>query len=138
MLARADEARTGAPLMAASESRYGIFGILWALYGVLLVAAAAFIIVYDGTLTLMWGAIINRVANPFAWMSFFHLFLVATVMMAVASAFFSFLAAISFMRGGAALRTWGLVAAAFGLLGPPVGVALGAFTVALLLPARTV
>ncbi len=124
--------------MAASESRYGMFGIFWALYGVLMVAAAAFIIVYDGTLTLMWGAIINRVASPFAWMSFFHLFLVATVMMAVASAFFSFLAAISFMRGSSALRTWGLVAAAFALLGPPLGIALGSFTVALLFPVRRV
>jgi hypothetical protein len=121
-------------LMAIESNRYGTLGILWALYGVFMIAVAAFIIVYDATLTLMWGAIINRVPNPFAWMSFFHFFLAATVVMAIISACLSFAAAFAFMRGGSSLRTWGLLAAAFGLLGAPPGIALGAFTVALLLP----
>jgi hypothetical protein len=38
------------------------------------------------------------------------------------------------MRGAAAARRWGLVAAFFGLINGPLGIALGAFTVAALMP----
>jgi hypothetical protein len=108
--------------------------MLWAVYGVLMIAAAAFMIVYSGTLTVMWGAIVTRVANPFAWMSAFHLFLGATVVMALISAALSLLAAGALLRGAASSRTLGLAAAAFGMLGTPPGVALGVFTVAVLFP----
>jgi hypothetical protein len=109
-------------------------GMLWAVYGVLMIAGAAFMIVYNGTLTVMWGAIISRVANPFAWMDAFHLFLGATVVMALISAALSLLAAIALMRGAGSSRTLGLAAAVFGMLGTPPGIALGVFTVAALLP----
>jgi hypothetical protein len=89
-------------------------------------------VVFNGTLTVMWGAIVTRVANPFAWMSAFHLFLGATVVMALISGVLSFLAAMALMRGAGSSRTLGLAAAAFGMLGTPPGVALGVFTVAVL------
>ena len=120
--------------METRESRFGTLGILWLIYGLVMIAAAAFMVVYNGTLTLMWGAIITRVPNALGWMSAFHLFLGATVVMALVSAFFSFAAGFALMRGAASSRKLGLIAAAFGLLGAPPGVALGAFTVAMLYP----
>ena len=121
--------------METHGNRYdGKLGILWAVYGVLMIAAAAFMIVYNGTLTVMWGAIISRVANPFAWMDAFHLFLGATVVMALISAALSLLAGMALMRGAASSRTLGLAAAVFGMLGTPPGIALGVFTVAVLFP----
>ncbi len=119
---------------ATNRGWLGTLGMLWAVYGVLMIAAAAFLIVYEGTLTVMWGAIVTRVANPFAWMSAFHLFLVATVVMALISAALSLLAAMALMRGAASSRKIGLAAAVFGMLGTPPGVALGVFTVAVLFP----
>ena len=109
-------------------------GILWGIYGLLMIAAAAWIMVYNRTLTVMWGVIISRVADPFAWMNLFHLFLVATVVMALASAAFSLLAAFTLIGGARSSRAVGLIAAAFGMLGTPPGVALGVFTVAMLFP----
>jgi hypothetical protein len=104
--------------MTKDESRrHPTLGTLWLLYGVLMLGAAAWIVVYNRTLTLMWGAIINHVADPLTWMTLFHVFLVATVVMALISGAFSFLAA-------------------FALLGPPPGVALGAFTAIALFPLR--
>jgi hypothetical protein len=119
---------------ASKGTSFGALGTLWAVYGVLMIAAAAFMIVYSGTLTLMWGAIVTRVANPFAWMDAFHLFLIATVVMALISAALSLLAAGALLRGASSSRTLGLAAAAFGMLGTPPGVALGVFTVAILYP----
>jgi hypothetical protein len=103
-------------------------------YTVLMVAAAVWIILYNRTLTVMWGAIISHVADPFAWMSAFHFLLGATVAMALISAAFSPLAAVALMLGTAASRALGLIAAAFGMLGTPPGIALGVFTVAILFP----
>ncbi len=120
--------------METRGNRYGTLGVLWAVYGVLMIAAAAWIMVDNRTLTVMWGAIISRVANPFAWMSLFHLFLGATVVMALISAVLSFLAAIALMRGAGSSRPLGLAAAVFGMLGTPPGIALGVFTVANLFP----
>jgi hypothetical protein len=99
---------------------------------VLMIAAAAWIVVYNRTLTLMWGVIISRVADPFTWMSAFHLFLRTTVGMAMLSAMFSLLAAFALRRGAGSSRRLGLIAATFGMLGTPPGFALGVFTVAIL------
>jgi hypothetical protein len=120
--------------MEIDSDRYRTVAVLWGIYGVLMIAAAAWIIVYNRTLTVMWGAIISRVANPFTWMSAFHLFLGATVVMALLSAVFSLLAAFALMSGTGSSRRLGLIAAAFGMLGTPPGVALGVFTVAILFP----
>lgn len=112
-------------------------GILWGIYGILMIAAGAWMIVYNRMLTVMWGAIISRVGDPFAWMNLFHMFLVMTVVMAFVSAAFSLLAAFTLMGGARSSRTLGLIAAAFGMLGTPPGVALGVFTVAALYPMQS-
>jgi hypothetical protein len=101
-----------------------------------MLGAAAWIVVYNRTLTVMWGAIISHVADPFTWMTLFHVLLVATVVMALISGAFSFLAAFALLQAAASARRWGLIAATFGLLGPPPGVALGAFTAIALFPLR--
>ena len=123
-------------MMKAENDRHPTLGTLWLLYGVLTLAAAGWIVVYNRTLTLMWGAIVNHVADPLTWMALFHLFLVATVVMALISGAFSLLAAFALFQGTAASRRWGLIAAALALLGPPPGIALGAFTAVALFPLR--
>jgi hypothetical protein len=123
--------------MTINGARHGILGTLWTVYAVLMVAVAVWIFVYNRTLTLMWGAIINHVANPMTWMTLFHFFLVTTVLMALLSAIFSFLAAFALLEGTATAHKCGLTAAAFGMLGPPPGVALGVFTALALFPLRS-
>jgi hypothetical protein len=122
--------------MESRGNRYGMLGILWGIYGVAMIATAAWIMVYNRTLTLMWGAVVSRVANPFMWMDLFHLFLIATVAMALISALCSLLAAGALLQGAGASRRLGLIAAVFGMLGTPPGIALGVFTVAVLFPSR--
>ncbi|HWF38487.1 MAG TPA: hypothetical protein VG322_08215 [Candidatus Acidoferrales bacterium] len=119
------------------SDRLRTIGMLWGIYGLLMIAAAAWIIGYNRTLTVMWGAIISRAGDPFAWMNLFHVVLVATVVIALVSAAFSLLAAFTMMSGARSSRRLGLIAAAFGMLGTPPGVALGVFTVAMLFPMRS-
>jgi hypothetical protein len=109
-------------------------GSLWIVYGVLRVLSGAWVVVYSGTLTVMWGALLSRVPNPFAWMTLFHVALAVIVALDVIACIISILAGIALMQGSPSARNWGLVAAFFGLTNGPLGIALGAFTVAVLLP----
>jgi hypothetical protein len=54
-------------------SRSSTLGILWALYGISRLIIALVLVVFSATATLMFGALLSRVPNPFALMSDFHL-----------------------------------------------------------------
>jgi hypothetical protein len=120
--------------MRTNTSRFGTLGLLWMIYGILCVAKAAWIVINGATLTLMWGALLNRVANPFFWMSLFHFAMLAVVILAVVTALISFLAAIALMQAGASSRTLALVASFLGLITGPLGIALGVYTMIVMLP----
>ena len=119
----------------SSGTRHATLGALWAFYGAMMLAGAVWVIVFNRTLTLMWGSVISHVANPFAWMNFFHLYLGVMVVIGFVAAALSFIAAFSLMSGAGA-RFWSLVAAAFGMFTTPMGIVLGVFTVAEMYPMR--
>lgn len=118
--------------MQTNTSRHGTLGILWLLYGVLCLAHAAWIVVYTSTLTLMWGAIINRVADPFFWMNAFHIWLIAAVIVLVLAGIFSFVAGAALMGGSA--RAFTLIASILAIVTGPLGVALGTYTMVATVP----
>jgi hypothetical protein len=109
-------------------------GVLWLIYGFLRLVALAGILVYSGTLALMWGALLARVPNPLAMMTFFHVLLVLVVAWCAVSAFFSFLACATLMRPAAPARMDTIVAALLALPDLPLGVVLGVYTICVLCP----
>ena len=117
-----------------SGGTYGTLGVLWALYAILRFAGAAFIAVYEGMLTVMWGAVITRVANPFALMSLFHFFLVFAIVLNIVAGIVSLLAAIALLGRSGSARKLALVASFFGLTNGPLGIALGAYTLVICFP----
>jgi hypothetical protein len=110
-------------------------GILWVVYGLLRLITTLGVFMYSGTLTLMWGALLSRVPNPFALMSDFHAFLILAIILGTATGVIAILAGLALMSGGASARRLGIVAAFFGLIGGPLGIALGAYTLVVLVPA---
>jgi hypothetical protein len=121
-------------IVTENGGTYRTFGILWLLYAILRFAGAAFILVYSTTLTLMWGAIITRVPNPFALMSFFHVFLTFALVLNIVAGIFALLAAIALLGGTGSSRTLALVASFFALINGPLGIALGAYTLVVFVP----
>jgi hypothetical protein len=111
-------------------------GMLWILYGLLRLVGALGAFLYFGTLTLMWGALLNRVPNPFALMDLFHVFLIFVIILGIIAGVISIIAGLTLMSGGASGRRLGLLAAFFGLTNGPLGIALGAYTLAVLVPAN--
>ncbi|MGC1834434.1 MAG: hypothetical protein WA714_15355 [Candidatus Acidiferrales bacterium] len=104
------------------------FGILWVLYGLLRLIGALGVFMYSATLTLMWGALLSRVPNPFALMDFFHVFLIFVIILGIVAGLVCIIAGLNLMSGAASARKLGHVAAFFGLTNGPLGIALGAFT----------
>ncbi|MGA3294559.1 MAG: hypothetical protein ABSE45_11325 [Candidatus Acidiferrales bacterium] len=111
-------------------------GMLWILYGLLRLVGALGAFLYSGTLTLMWGALLNRVPNPFALMDLFHVFLIFVIILGIVAGVVSIIAGLTLMSGGQFARTLGLLAAFFGLTNGPLGIALGAYTLVVLVPAN--
>jgi hypothetical protein len=120
--------------VSESGGTYGTLGVLWAVYAILRFAGAAFIVVYEGMLTVMWGAIITRVANPFALMSLFHFFLVFAIVLNIVAGVVSLFAAIALLGRSGSARKLALVASFFGLTNGPLGIALGAYTLVICFP----
>jgi hypothetical protein len=109
-----------------------IFGILWVLYGVLRLIGALLLFLYSATLTLMWGALLSRVPNPYALMDFFHAFLIFAILLGIVAGAVCLICGLNMMSGAASARRLGLIAAFFGLTNGPLGIALGAYTLVFL------
>ena len=111
-----------------SGGAYRTLGILWALYGIFRIVGAVAVVIWSGTLTVMWGAIITRVPDPFTLMTMFHIFWVFFVILGIIAGIVSLLASAALLSRGGSARTLALVASFFGLTNGPLGIALGAFT----------
>ena len=84
-------------------------GILWILYGILRVAGAAAIVIWESTLTRMFGALITNTANPFALMNMFHIALIFVVVIGVIAGIVALLAGFALMTGGDAAKPLSLL-----------------------------
>jgi hypothetical protein len=109
-------------------------GILWVLYGLLRFVGAIGVFLHTGTLTLMWGALLNRVPNPFVLMDLFHGFLIFVIILGVVAGVVSIIAGLSLISGGQSARGIGMLAAFLGLINGPLGIALGAYSLVVLVP----
>jgi hypothetical protein len=110
-------------------------GILWVIYGLLRLITALGIFMWSATLTLMWGALLSRVPNPFALMDDFHTLLILAIIFGIVAGSIAIIAGLALMSGGGSARKLGIVAAFFALISDPLGVALGAYTLVVLVPA---
>jgi hypothetical protein len=119
------------------DSRRKTLGVLWAIYGVLCFFEVGWLVVQADTLSVMWGALLTRVPNPYSWMTLFHFALMAAVALQVLAGIFSLMAASAQLTRSRSRRNMMLAAGFFGLVTGPLGLVLGVYTLILLLP-RTV
>jgi hypothetical protein len=111
-------------------------GILWILYGLERFAVALGIFLCIPTLTVMWGALLTRVPNPLRLMDLFHVFLIFAIILAIVAGIVSLLAGLALILRGPSTRKVGLLAAFLALVSGPLGIALGAYTLVVLVPAN--
>jgi hypothetical protein len=119
---------------SANPGDHRTLGIVWLIFGVVRALGAVWMVLYSGTLTVMWGALLNRVPDPLSWMSMFHFFLVGAIAFYVILAILSFLAGFSILSRPASAGSIALVAAFLALVSGPLGVAIGVPTIVVFFP----
>jgi hypothetical protein len=123
---------TSRPVMGLSGGR--TLGLFWLIYGVLRTIAAVWMLGFTPTATVMFGALLNRVPNPYPLMSAFHLIYAGWMVLSAVSGIVGILAGISLLAGTGASRILAVVAALLAVPFIPVGTMLGAYTLALFVP----
>lgn len=115
-----------------------ILGICWVVYGILRVIAGIWLILFSGTSTVMFGALLTRVAHPFALMGDFHIVYAGLVVLSFLCGLFGIMAGLALLANQRPARVLALLAAFFSVSEIPFGTTLGIYTLVVLLPLRSV
>jgi len=108
-------------------------GALWIVYAILRLVAVILLVLYAGTATVMFGALLTRVVDYASLMAIFHTFYIAAIIVTALSGLFGLFAGLALLAGKSA-RTLSLVAAFLSLSDLPCGTTLGIYTLIVFLP----
>jgi hypothetical protein len=129
---------SNAPVTNDVLATHKTLAVCWLLYGILRLAMAVWLISFTPMATVMFGALLVRVADPFSLMSAFHLFYSLVIVLSAVCGIIGILAGLGLLSGWRAGRTLALIAAFLSLSELPLGITLGAYTLIALLPSRPV
>jgi hypothetical protein len=109
-------------------------GSCWIVYGVIRLIVAVCLVVYSGTATVMFGALLNRVPDPFTLMTDFHVIYTLLIALSAVCGILGIVAGLALLAGNRVGRTLALIAAFLSLSDIPLGTTLGIYTLVVLLP----
>jgi hypothetical protein len=107
---------------------WGALGGLWIIYGLMRLGMVLVLVVYSRIATLMFGALLINVPNPYPLMSLFHLVYVAAIVLTAVAGIFSLLAGAALMAARSSARGLAITASLFSICEVPFGVTLGTYT----------
>lgn len=129
--------------MAGTESAIGnlsghrrILGVCWFVYGIFRLLMGFCLFLFIGSATVMFGALLSRVANPFPLMADFHVVYVGLVILAGVCGILGVLAGVSLLAKQRSARSLALLAAFLSVSEIPFGTTLGIYTLIALLLSR--
>lgn len=108
--------------------------LCWIIYGILRLAAGIWLIVFTPTATVMFGALLNRVANPFPLLFAFHFFYTCAIVLSALAGVLGLIAGLMLLTGNKSARLLAIIAAVLSLSNLPVGTTLGIYTLVVFLP----
>jgi len=111
-------------------------GICWILYSVYRIGMGVLALVMIPTATVMFGALLTRVNDPFAMMSVFHALYMCCIGLDFVCAALGILGAVALIRGANDGRLLLAAASLFSLSDLPIGVAIGVYTLIALATSR--
>jgi hypothetical protein len=126
-----DESATG-NLSAYRQS----LGVCWIAYGIFRLILGIGLIVYTGTATVMFGALLGRVPDAFGLMADFHIFYAVMVVLSFVCGILGLLGGLALLANQGLARRLVLFAAVLSISDLPFGTTLGTFTLIALLPLR--
>jgi hypothetical protein len=124
--------RSRSQSLATTQPR--VLGICWIVYGILRLAMTVWLVSFTTTATLMFGALLTRVPDPYTLMSLFHFLYLGVIIWSGACGILGILAGATILASQRSARTLAIVAALLSLSELPFGIALGVYTLILLVP----
>jgi hypothetical protein len=113
-------------------------GICWIVYGVIRVCLGVWLLVFMPTATVMFGALLGRVPNPYWLMDLFHFIYALAIVVSIACGLLGIAGGLANTGNAKAGRGLLIVASFLALSEMPLGIALGVYTLIVLLPERNV
>jgi hypothetical protein len=124
---------TDNPIAQRLTQHLRILGICWVLYGVIRLVTAVWLALFSNTATLMFGALLNRVPDPFSLMNIFHFVYGLLVVISAVCGILGVLAGLALLAGSRSGRTLAIIAAFLSLASIPLGTTLGIYSLMVLL-----
>jgi hypothetical protein len=109
-------------------------GGCWIVYGVICLVLAALLALYSGTATVMFGALLSRVPDPFTLMDVFHSTYIVIIVLSVVCGILGLIAGLALLGRRPSGRRLALLAGFLSLSSIPLGTTLGIYTLVVLLP----
>ena len=122
---------TDGPEVALSSGKF--LGFAWMVYGIARILAALWLMAFEPTAKVMFGALLSRVANPYAMMDHFHIVYFGIVVISFVCGALGILGGLALLTGSSVGRTLALWAAFLSLPEMPLGLMLGVYTIVRLL-----
>ena len=116
-----------------SGGQLRLLGTCWVIYGILCLVVGVLLIIYSGTATVMFGALLARVPDPYTLMALFHFVYTLLVVLAFIRGVLGIWAGLTVLAGRTAGRTLALIAGFLSLYDIPLGTSLGIWTLVLFL-----
>ena len=135
---RKTEISLGEPAAVNLSGYRQTLGVCWLVYGIFRLIMGICLVLFGGTATVMFGALLGRVPNPFALMGDFHVIYAVIVVLTLLCGLFGFLAGLALLASQRLARTLALLAAFLSVSEIPFGTTLGIYTMIVLLPLRGV
>jgi hypothetical protein len=118
----------------STSSRLRTLGICWTVYGVIRLLVAVCLFLYSGTATLMFGALLNRVPDPFTLMTDFHVMYTVVIALSAVCGILGIVSGLALVAENRLGRPLALLTGFLSLSNIPLGTTLGIYTLVLLLP----
>jgi hypothetical protein len=122
------------PVAQSLSGHLRTLGGCWIVYGVIRLVLATLLVLYSGTATVMFGALLSRVPDPFTLMGVFHFMYVVMIVLSVVCGILGLMAGLALLGGQQSGRKLALIAGFLSLSNIPLGTTLGIYTLVLLLP----
>jgi uncharacterized membrane protein len=122
------------PGIQSPSGQLRTLGGCWIAYGVVRLVLATLLVLYSGTATVMFGALLSRVPDPFTLMSVFHFMYIVMIVLSVVCGILGIMAGLALLGGKQSGRTLALIAGFLALSNIPLGTTLGIYTLVVFLP----
>src|ERR1700676_3380372 len=124
------------PVVHGPSRHFQVLGSFWTVYGLFRLIMVVCMLMYGSTATLMFGALLSRVPDPFALMGIFHFLYTFMIAWSAVCGLIGLVAGLALLGRQRSGRRLALIAAVLSVSDIPLGVTLGIYTLIELLPIK--